>query len=255
MSHKKSPIALITGASSGLGEAFAYELARQGYQLILVARRIDRLNAIAKKITTPCQIYSVDLSQRSDVDALCQQLPKTIDLLICNAGYRLPSEFDVANMTDVNEQVFAMINGHNALIHHFLPGFMTQKHGRIINVSSIAGLLIYPNPLYGPIKAYQHHQAINLHQHYSHFGIHCMSLCPGLVKTEFHTVHGPTDWSHISQAWWMNADTVVKQTLKQLAKKKTFFIPGWYNRLMYVLARHFPIQWQQAISKKLFSKH
>ncbi len=250
----KQPIAVITGASSGLGEAFVYALANEGYRLILLARRKERLKEIQSKVLTDCQIHQVDLSNINAVNDILKILPSHIDLLICNSGYRISAEFEDADPTVITQQISCMIDAHNRLMQHYLKTFKENKNGQIIVVSSIAGLLPSPGPLYGPIKAYQHHQAINLHAHYKHHGIHCMSLCPGLIRTEFHTVNGLTDWSNISSCWWMTADQVAKKSLKKLQKKKTFYIPGWYNQLLYMAIRHLPITIQQWWVQRFFEK-
>lgn len=254
MEHDKTPIALITGASSGLGEAFAYNLANKGFNLILMARRLDRLETIQSNVSVPCQLFQIDLGQLDQVKTMIKKLPPSIDLLICNAGYRIGESFEDAQDETISQQINSMIESHNMLIKHYLPIFKENKHGDIIMVSSIAGLLPSPGALYGPIKAYQHHQAINFHAHYNRFGIHCMSLCPGLVKTEFHTANGPTDWSNIASRWWMDANSVAEKTMQKLSKRKTFFIPGWYNQLMYSLLRHFPVKVQQKCVQWFFEK-
>ena len=254
MRHSKNPIALITGASSGLGQAFAYALAKEGYDLILLARRMDRLQAIQAQAQTTCHCYAIDLTDTEALTHLLSKLPKHIDLLICNAGYRIKDAFEHADHTIVTHQIIAMIDSHNRLMQHYLKDFIHQGHGTILMVSSIAGLLSSPGPLYGPIKAYQHHQAINLHACYKHQGVHCMSLCPGLIRTEFHSANGLTDWSKIADRWWMSADVVATQTLKQLRKGRTFYIPGWYNRLLYTLLRHLPLRLQQKLAQRFFAK-
>lgn len=254
MRHSKKPVALITGASSGLGEAFALTLAKHGYHIILLARRIERLKSIQAMVPTQCDCFQIDLADQTAVTTLLKALPNSIDLLICNAGYSIQEAFDHADSEVISQQILAMIDSHNRLIHHYLPDFVSRKQGTIINVSSIAGLLHSPGPLYGPIKAYQHHQAINLHAQYNHQGIHCMSLCPGLIRTEFHVTNGLTQWSNISSRWWMNANDVAEKTLKQLNKGRTFYIPGWYNKLMYLLVRHLPVRLQQRLTQLFFEK-
>ena len=250
----RTPIALITGASSGLGQAFAFALAKEGYHLILLARRIDRLHTIQSQLTTQCDCHQIDLSDALAVTQLLTTLPKRIDLLVYNEGYRIKDDFEKADHFVISQQIIAMIDSHNRLVQHYLKTFIDHKHGNIIMVSSIAGLLPSPGPLYGPIKAYQHLQAINLHAHYNHRGIHCMSLCPGLVRTEFHTANGLTEWSNIAARWWMSADDVAVKTLQQLRKGRTFYIPGWYNKLLYMVIRHLPLWCQQKLTQRFYEK-
>ena len=162
--------------------------------------------------------------------------------------------FENADSDAVSDQLIAMIDSHNRLMQYYLSDFIHRKHGTILMISSIAGLLPSPGPLYGPIKAYQHHQAINLHACYKHQGVHCMSVCPGLIRTEFHSANGLSEWSKIADRWWMSAESVATKTLKQLRKGRTFYIPGWYNRLLYTLLRHLPVRFQQKLTQRFFEK-
>lgn len=253
----RKPIAFITGASSGLGQTFAQALAQTGYDLVLLARRKDKLINLKQQLSThcQCQIITADLAQWANPQADRSILPEHVDLLVCNAGYGLGTSIEDTSFDDIHQQVNAMVLGHLALIHHYLPKWIAQRSGQFIMVASLAATTIHPGPLYGGIKAYQHHFTLNFHARYKHLGLHALSICPGLIHTEFHRANGTyTKYSRIHNIWWMTADHVVKKTLVGLKRKQTSMIIGWQNKLIYGFMTLLPIRARQWLTNRLAQK-
>lgn len=253
----QKPIALITGASSGLGLAFAKKLAHTGYDLVLMARRSDKLKALQQALqpTCQCQIIAQDLAAWANPKHDRGVLPKRVDLLICNAGYGLGTNIEDSEFEAIEQQVNAMILGHIALIHHYLPQWLANRSGQFIMIASLAATTIHPGPLYGGIKAYQHYFTLDFHARYRHQGLHALSVCPGLVYTEFHDVNGTrTHFKRIHRMWWMHAEDVVTQALSGLSRKRTAMIIGWQNKLLYGFMCLLPIKTRQWLTNRLSQK-
>src|SRR4051812_41715754 len=155
--------ALITGASAGIGEAFADVFAAAGFDLVLVARREDRLQAVAARVAqqhgVSAQVIVLDLSRREAVADLAGQLAArrvAIDALVNNAGYGVPGVFTASSWERHETMLQLMLVGVAELTHRLLPGMIERRYGRIINVASLAGLVPSPagHTLYGATKAF-----------------------------------------------------------------------------------------------------
>jgi len=240
--------ALITGASAGMGFCFAKQLAQKGFDLILVARRRDRLQEIADKLASDysiqCEIISADLSDIDDIKktaALVQQIDN-LDVLINNAGFATIGYF-----ADVPiEKTMQMFHLHMAscvlLTHAGLSGMLKRKRGAIINVSSVASFSLTPgNVMYDATKAFLNTFSENLLLEVKEAGIRIQALCPGFTRTEFHEVGDfeNFDRSVVPDSLWMTPDEVVSLSLMALEKnRKVVFIPGWKNRLSTWIILH-----------------
>ncbi|PKN88954.1 MAG: NAD(P)-dependent oxidoreductase [Deltaproteobacteria bacterium HGW-Deltaproteobacteria-1] len=233
--------ALITGASAGMGFCFAKQLAQKGFDLILVARRRDRLQEIADKLASDysiqCEIISADLSDIDEIKktAACVKQIGNLDVLINNAGFATIGDF-----ADVPiEKTMQMFNLHMAscvlLTHAGLPGMIKRKRGAIINVSSVAAFTLTPgNVMYDATKAFLKTFSENIQLEVRGHGIRIQALCPGFTRTEFHEVGDfkNFDRSAVPDSLWMMPDDVVSLSLKALEEnKEVVFIPGWKNRL------------------------
>ena len=243
-----APKAFITGASAGLGASFAKHLASKGFDLALVARRRDRLQALADKLAAQhairCEVMTADLSRIEDIRKTADHIRQTenLDLLINNAGFASLGYF-----TDIPlEKAMRMFHLHMtapvALTHAALPGMLKRKRGTVINVASLAAFIFTPgNVMYDSTKAFLAAFSENLMLEVKEAGIKIQCLCPGFTRTEFHEVGDLKnfDRSVIPAALWMSADDVVSLSLDALENsEKPFFIPGWKNRLVVWLCLH-----------------
>ncbi len=223
--------ALITGASSGIGEVVAAELARQGGRVVLAARRADRLAAMAAKIGPDALAWPIDLRDGAAIDRLLEDLPepfRTIDVLINNAGSdvggRLPfverPAADWDGMLDTNLR--AVFHVTRAV----LPGMIARKRGDIVNLGSISGVRSYANvSAYGATKAAIHMFSENLRSELAGSGVRVFEVLPGPVRTEFMDVRFGGDqerikryWQELSESAPLEADDVSRCVMFALAQ-------------------------------------
>lgn len=232
--------AVITGASAGLGLSFAKKLAAYGFDLVLIARRKERLQEIASRLESEhaihCEIIPADLAIVEDIEKVAARIKQisTLDILINNAGFAT-----TGNFADVPvEKAMRMIQVHMSAPIQFtysaLQIMRERKQGAIINVSSLGAFVLTPgNVLYDATKSFLTTFSENLRLEVKGTGISIQALCPGFVRTEFHEVgdfHN-FDRSSVPDHLWMTPDDVVSQSLKALGKnRKTIFIPGWRHR-------------------------
>lgn len=193
--------ALITGASSGFGRAMAYKFARNGWQLILLARRTDRLEAIKKELSsTPVHIASVDMTDQDAIAAFAENIPasfKKIDLLVNNAGLALGLEMaDKTNLDEWNSMIDTNIKGLVTMTRYILPGMVENNSGHIINLGSIAGKWPYPGSnVYGATKAFVDQFSLNLRADLLETAVRVTNLAPGMAESEFSVVRFSGDKS------------------------------------------------------------
>ncbi len=228
--------ALVTGASAGLGAEFARQLAAGGSSLVLVARRRERLEALAAELRdrhgVSVEVLAADLSGREGVDRVADRIAglETLDLLVNNAGAGSPGPF---SRTDV-ESYLSMIQVQAAapvrLARAALDGMVLRRRGWIINVASVAAFSPLSGPVYSAVKAFLVGFSVNLQYELAGTGVRMQALCPGLTHTEFHGVI-KMDKSRIPGFMWMDARDVVRTSLRGLGRRKVICIPGWKNRL------------------------
>jgi len=231
------PSALITGASSGIGEQFAYALARQGCALVLTARRAERLQAVAaqaQNLGAPAvAIFPADLGQRAAPARLYREVTSaglTIDVLVNNAGFGTRGRFDQLALEREIEQIDLNVSALVALTHLFAADMIAARRGAIINVASTAGFQPVPYmATYAATKAFVQSFSLALYHELADTGVHVMALCPGATRTEFQQVarNGDTVPSFI----YMDASTVVAQALRALKKRRSLCINGAINKM------------------------
>lgn len=250
-------LALVTGASAGIGAAFARTLAAQGHNLVLTARRAKRLEALAAELRDHHGVdvltLAADLADPATPAALEAALAArglSVDILVNNAGYGLPGGFGDNGWSDQAAVLQVMLTAPCELAHHVLPGMRARGYGRIINVASVAGLTPGGVGLYGPVKAFLIGFSQSLHQECAGAGIHVSALCPGLTWSEFHDVNGMREpLSRATPGWlWMDAETVVAAGLAAADANRVVCVPGAVNKALAGLAWLLPDRWVMAIT-------
>ena len=238
------PVALITGASSGIGAEFARQLAARKLDVVLVARDDARLNALAKELreqyAVDAYVMPADLVDDTQRRVVEQRLRAGVDLLVNNAGFGNHGDFvdvDVeAEDAEVRLNVLAVVR----LTHAALGPMVERGRGSVINVSSVAGLVPgLPNATYGASKAFVTAFSESLHEQMRGRGVRVMALCPGYTHTEFHARAG-IDTSTSPDLLWLDADDVVRAALRDLAAGRAVSVPGTVYKAVSVLARLAP---------------
>ena len=233
--------ALITGASSGIGRAYAEALAAQGHDLLLIARRQDRLSQLCIELSNKHNITAdflvADLSdpmaRRPIVDAI--KARNDIKWLVNNAGFGTMGRFGQVEWDKQTSMIELHITAVVELCNGVLPQMLARQSGTIINVSSIAAFLPGPhNVNYGATKAYVNSFSQALQIETAEQGIRVQALCPGFTRTEFHSTAEFTEFNPkgVPNWLWMTAEKTAQHSLEAIAaQKQVVFIPGWNNRL------------------------
>lgn len=241
--------ALITGASAGIGAALAAEFAQNGFNLVLVARREDRLHKIARGISesfgVQVHVITADLAKVDAPVRLFEELDRrhlVAHALVNNAGLGLGENFSDLSWSVVSEYIQLMGTNVVHLCHLAVPHMRRAGYGRILNVASVAAF--YPGDagsLYRALKAFVVHFSTSLDAENKEHNIRCTALCPGLTYTEFHDVMGTRQeyTRKFPKFLWMNAETVAKQGYKALMKGEKIYINGWFYKWTAKLAKTF----------------
>lgn len=233
-----NPVALVTGASGGIGEALARELAAKGYDLILVARRDDRLRALAAELGATHGIdvstISSDLSVPGAGFELADRLradDRRIDVLINNAGFGDFGEFHRSSREKTMQMVTLNIAALTELMHALLPDMVQRGSGRIMNVASIAAFM--PGPLmavYYATKAYVLHLSEAVHEELKGTGVTVTALCPGPTESGFQAGAAMEDSKLIKGRRILDVETVARLGVKGLHAGDAVVVTGWKNR-------------------------
>lgn len=184
-------IALVTGASAGLGSHFSRLLAQRGYDLILVARRADRLETLAadlsREFSVQCHVIAIDLADPRSAESLLAEVAARglhVDFLVNNAGFGGSGRFSETEWQDISRELQVMVTTLTELAHRLVPGMRTRGFGRIINVSSLAAFMPPgESMLYTAIKSYVLNMSQALDMELKPYGIHVTALCPGFTYT------------------------------------------------------------------------
>jgi short-subunit dehydrogenase len=253
--------ALITGASAGIGATFARQLAAQGYDLLLAARRGDRLKNLALELSRQhnvrCEILSVDLASvgaAATVMAHLDQLNWRIDFLVNNAGLSGHAKFAASPWAPLGGEIQLMMTTLTELTHSIAPGMIERRWGRIINVSSLAALSPPGESLlYSAIKTYVLVLSQSLDMEFKPHGVHVTALCPGFTYSEFHDVMGTRDTAnHLPSILWQQPEDVVSEGIKAVMKGKPVCVPGAVNKFLAAIMRPMPL-WMSYLAGKTFN--
>ena len=231
--------ALITGASSGLGMEMAHILAKKGYDLILVARRKEKLEELKEELKVDVQVINLDLSSTFNCMKLYNKVKKQkIDILINNAGFGLFGQFDETNLERELDMIDLNIKAVHTLTKLFLKDFMEENKGYILNVASSAAY--FSGPLmstYYATKAYVLHltEALQEEVKQAHKNVYIGCLCPGPFDTEFNDVAG-VSFSLKSQT----KEYVASYAIDKMFKKKSIIIPGAKMKTIIAFSKILP---------------
>ena len=228
--------AVITGASSGIGKAFAERLARDGYDVVLVARRRERLEALATVLREAygrqVDVLPADLTNPADLTVVEQNVRgySSLDLLVNNAGFGKIGAYGDLDLDVEDEEIRLNILALVRLTHAVIPGMIARRQGAIINVSSIVAFLPVPFlATYSATKAYVNSFTEAIHEELKETGVKIQALCPGRTHTEFHERAGINTAGHPSKG--MTSEAVVDASLRALTKNKAICVPGISNRI------------------------
>ena len=228
-----TPVTLITGASAGLGVEFARQLAGRGQKLVLVARRKDRLEALAVELAN-ARAVAMDLSEAGSTAALMADVETAgehIETLVNNAGFGLRGRFAELDAARQREMIDLNVTSLTELCRAVVPGMIERRSGAILNVASTAAFQPGPNmAVYFASKAYVLSFSEALHEELKPLGIRVTALCPGPTRTEFGAVAGfgeDSSFDRISA----DAASVVRAGLKGLDRNRAVVVPGWINKV------------------------
>jgi short-subunit dehydrogenase len=248
-------VALVTGASSGIGAVFARQLAAQGYNLILVARRADRLAQMAREIESgngvQVEVLTADLVLDADLARVESRIAgeSNLELLVNNAGFGVLGNFFQSEPEPQVRMHRLHVMATLRLTHAALPGMVARGRGGIINVSSVAAFASAPGSVsYSATKAWMNNFSEGLALELKCVGspVRVQALCPGFTRTEFQDV-AKVDRKRIPDSWWMSADYVVAASLKGLERGKTVVVPGLFYKMVVLLSKLTPRVMQQAV--------
>jgi len=244
------PLALITGASSGLGAAFARAYAAKGYDLCLTARRLDRLEALAAELSARHGIdafaVSADLgvfeAERPILEAVAAH-GRAVDLLVNNAGFSIPQSFAAVPWSRQRDFLMTLVVAPCALAHAVIPGMVARGGGRIVNIASLAGFApgAAGHSLYPGAKSLMIKFSQALDAEYRARGIKVTAVCPGFTRTEFAQAN---DTQHLMdeepRLFFQTAEQVVAAAIAANERGRVVIVPGWHNRLAAGLLRYLP---------------
>ena len=249
--------ALITGASAGPGAEFARQLAGAGLDLVLVARRREKLEDLAAELHADYGVTAnVLVADMTDPGAPGWLFAETrardmqIDFLVNNAGSEGPDLIRVRDWPGHDAYQRLMMTSVAAMCHEFIPGMLDRGYGRVVNVASVAGrMTVRDDYTYGPTKAYLIALSRGLASAFNETGVHIMALCPGFTHTEFHLSEKLTAMKAATPKFiWYDADVVVREGLAALEKGRDEYTSGRLYRWVVPVIRQ---RWAQGLLKLL----
>ena len=253
--------ALITGGTAGIGRAFADKFAALGYDLVLVARDQERLDAAAQELRDSAkadavpavrvETLSADLATvegRAAVEARLGERDRPIDILVNNAGFGLARSFRDSTPDDEDRMIDVQVRAVMRLTHAVLPGMVLRGKGSVINVASVAAFV--PRGTYSAAKAWVVTFSESVAAELNGTGVRCMALCPGFTHTEFHG-RAEVDPTEIPGWMWLDAPDVVDAAIEDLRKGLTVSVPSAKYKLMVGANRLVPRRLSTRMSRSV----
>ncbi len=252
--------ALITGASAGIGRAFAEELAADGFDLVLTARRLSRLEALGQELEKRYGVHvmsiGADLADPATPRILMQRVEaagKPVDMLVNNAGYGIAATYLDAGWDQHAAFIRVLVTAVCELTHLALPSMIERGYGRIVNVASVAALLPGSSgaTLYGGAKAFLVKFTESLWLELEGTGVHVSALCPGFTYSEFHDVSGTRQQvSKLPGFLWMDANTVARQGIEAVHRGQPVCVNGAANKALVGTTKVVPGRLALALSRR-----
>jgi hypothetical protein len=253
--------ALVTGASAGIGADIARDLAARGWNLVLTARRRERLEALAAELrdrhgdALSIRIEPADLADPTAPDALFEALTAdgiAVDLLVNNAGHGVRAPFTETSWTTQDEFLRVLLVSVVHLTHRFVGPMKERGRGRILNISSMAAFLPErPGDVYGPMKTFvtRFSRAVGLEL--AGTGVTVTTSCPGFTYTEFHDVLGTRDQvRRMPKYLWLKSERVAREAVEATLAGKAMVIHGLQYKLIYAVTRVVPSAWVVLLGPK-----
>jgi uncharacterized protein len=248
------PTALVTGATAGIGAAFARELAARGHDLVLVARDEGRLREMAGALPVPVEVLAADLADDAGCARVEQRCADGVDLLVNNAGLGTKGSFHEVPLADEEHQLRLNVRAVLRLTHAALPAMVGRGRGDVVNVSSVAGFAPGARgATYSASKAWVTNFSESLHLQYAERGVRVLALCPGFTRTEFHA-RADMDVSGIPDRLWLDADDVVRVGLRDLEAGKALSVPGPQYKAVVAASRLVPTSLRARVVRGLGSR-
>jgi len=234
--------ALVTGATVGIGESFTRLLAHNGYNIVLVARDLPRLQERAQGLESTFGIATTVIQADLATDAGCKTIEdfianNQIDVLINNAGFGINKAFTMSQLDAEQQLLDVLVRTPMRLMHVALPGMKERNKGVIINVSSVAGWIA--GGTYSASKSYLTVLSESLHTELSSTNVKVSALCPGFTRTEFHQ-RGRMSMKGLPAFMWLNSDKLVAKAWKDAVGGKAVSVPGWQYQLLTFVMRNAP---------------
>lgn len=247
MREGEGKTALVTGASSGIGKAFAELLAARGYGLVLTARRQDRLDELAGHLHTahgiPTHVIVADLADPeapARIAGVVRAQGLCIDVLVNNAGYGVPGSYVSVAWPEHQRFIQIMMTAVCDLTYRLLPGMLERGWGRVINIASVAGMVPAPagHTLYGASKAFVIRFSEALSAENTAKGVHVTAVCPGFTYSEFHDVTGTRQkMKSVPAMLWLNAADVAREGYEAVMRGDAVVVNGRpYRFLLWLMA-------------------
>ncbi|MEI6857031.1 SDR family oxidoreductase [Psychrilyobacter sp.] len=251
--------ALITGATSGIGASFARKLGKEGYNLYITGRRIEIIEKLAynirKKYHVKVIVLLADFTIPQEVDNLLKKIETVpFDFLINNVGFGHEKKFFDDSYEKQYEMIETHINSFCKITHLVSGGMRKNKHGNIINVSSLAGFAPTSfNHLYSSTKSFITTFTESLHLELSPLGIRVQALCPGFTRSDFHKSLNIREETFKNKGLvrWMDPDRVTELSLRSLNKKGGLYIPGLSNKILYTMVKILPRKLYYFLARKM----
>jgi uncharacterized protein len=251
--------ALVTGASSGIGEEFARQLAERGYNIVLVARRAERLNALGRQLGPSgvrAEVIAADLQKIDATRTLPAKVAERgleVDLLVNNAGFGTDGPFLDATVESQLGQIRVNVEALVTLTHLFLPAMIDRGEGAVVNVASSAGLQPIPfQAVYAASKAFALSFTEALHVETRGSGVAVLAVNPGPVPTEWQAVAGLDSVPSFPPP--VGVEQVVRESLEAIDKDKRSIIPGRLVRLIMLSTRQLPNSLKLPITRRLYER-